>query len=78
MEYLATLFQGIGTLFYQEPKIAIFRIVLIIIGIAFVWLGKRYLRTIDNDTYGLGMAAVNTGVLFFSAENRNPFYRYTC
>lgn len=67
MEFLATLFQGVGTLFYQEPKIAIFRIVLIFLGIAFVWLGQRgTLEPLIMIPMGFGMAAVNTGVLFFS------------
>lgn len=78
MEYLATLFQGIGTLFYQEPKIAIFRIVLIIIGIAFVWLGKRgTLEPLIMIPMGFGMAAVNTGVLFFSAEKIGTLFTDT-
>ena len=41
MVKLLNLFQGIGTLFVQEPKIAIARIVLIVLGILMVYLGRK-------------------------------------
>lgn len=63
------LFQGIGTLFVQEPKIAVARIVLIILGILLVYLGKReILEPLIMIPMGFGMAAVNSGVLFLSAS----------
>lgn len=66
---LSTLFQGFGTLFYQEPKIAIARVVLIILGILLVWLGKRgTLEPLIMIPMGFGMSAVNAGVLFFTAN----------
>ena len=65
---LANLFQGIGTLFYQEPKIAIARIALIFLGILLVYLGKRgTLEPLIMIPMGFGMSAVNAGVLFFTA-----------
>lgn len=65
---LSILFQGVGTLFYQEPKIAFARVALIIIGILLVWLGKRgTLEPLIMIPMGFGMSAVNAGVLFFSA-----------
>jgi len=66
---LSTLFQGFGTLFYQEPKIAIARVALIILGILLVWLGKRgTLEPLIMIPMGFGMSAVNAGVLFFAAN----------
>ena len=65
---LLNLFQGIGTLFVQEPKIAIARIVLIVLGILMVYLGKKeVLEPLIMIPMGFGMAAVNSGVLFLSA-----------
>lgn len=61
------LFQGISTLFIQEPKIAIARIVLILLGILMVYLGKKeILEPLIMIPMGFGMAAVNSGVLFLS------------
>lgn len=69
------LFQGIGTLFYQEPEIAIARVVLIIIGILLVWLGKREtLEPLIMIPMGFGMAAVNAGVLFFTATKTGTLF----
>lgn len=65
---LLNLFQGIGTLFVQEPKIAIARVVLILLGILMVYLGKKeILEPLIMIPMGFGMAAVNSGVLFLSA-----------
>lgn len=61
------LFQGISTLFVQEPKIAIARIVLIFLGVLMVYLGKKeILEPLIMIPMGFGMAAVNSGVLFLS------------
>ena len=70
-----SLFQGIGTLFYQEPEIATARVVLIIIGILLVWLGKRgTLEPLIMVPMGFGMSAVNAGVLFFSATKTGTLF----
>ncbi len=72
---LSTLFQGIGTLFYQEPKIAIARVVLIIIGISLVYFGKKgTLEPLIMIPMGFGMSAVNAGVLFFSATTTGTLF----
>lgn len=64
---ILNLFQGIGTLFYQEPKIAIARIVLIFLGMLMVYLGrKEILEPLIMIPMGFGMSAVNAGVLFLS------------
>ncbi len=61
---LGDIFQGIGTLFVQEPQIAIGRIVLIALGFLLVYLGKReVLEPLLMIPMGLGMSAVNAGVL---------------
>ena len=65
---MLNLFQGVGTLFIQEPTIAIARIVLIILGVAMVYLGKKeILEPLIMIPMGFGMAAVNSGVLFLNA-----------
>lgn len=65
---LMYLFQGIGTLCVQEPKIMIGRIVLMLIGMALVFLGaKKILEPLVMIPMGFGMAAVNAGMLFLSA-----------
>lgn len=72
---LSNLFQGVGTLFYQEPQIAIARVVLIILGILLVWLGKRgTLEPLIMIPMGFGMSAVNAGVLFFSAAKTGTLF----
>lgn len=66
----AELFQGIGTMFYQEPKVAIFRVVLIFVGFFLVYLGKKgTLEPLVMIPMGLGMSAVNAGVLFLGANH---------
>lgn len=72
---LANLFQGIGTLFYQEPQIAVARIILIVIGILLVYFGKRgILEPLIMIPMGFGMLAVNAGVLFFSAAKTGTLF----
>ncbi len=65
---LVTLFQGIGTLVMAEPKIAIGRIVLVLLGMVLVYMGaKRYLEPLVMIPMGFGMSAVNAGMLFLEA-----------
>lgn len=72
---LSYLFQGFGTLFYQEPTIAVARVVLIFLGILLVYLGKRgILEPLIMIPMGFGMAAVNAGVLFFSATKTGTLF----
>ena len=66
---LVTLFQGIGTLFYQDTEVAVARVLLVIAGIALVILGsKEILEPLIMIPMGFGMAAVNAGVLFLDAS----------
>lgn len=56
-------------MFAQEPKIVIFRIVLILLGFLLVYLGaKKVLEPLIMIPMGFGMSAVNAGVLFLSAN----------
>lgn len=59
------IFQGIGTLFEQDPVVATVRIVLIVLGFFLVYLGyKRILEPLVMVPMGFGMAAINAGMLF--------------
>lgn len=72
---IANLFQGVATLFYQDPKIAIARIVLIILGIALIYLGKKgTLEPLIMIPMGFGMSAVNAGVLFLTATETGTIF----
>ena len=58
-------FQGISTMFAQEPKVVICRIALIFLGFLLVYLGKKgTLEPLIMIPMGFGMAAINSGVLF--------------
>lgn len=59
------LFQGIRTLVTSQPDILFARMGLMLLGIALVYLGKKgVLEPLLMIPMGLGMAAVNAGVLF--------------
>ncbi len=63
---ILSLFQGIATLVGQDPTFAVARIVLMLLGISFVYLGyKGILEALIMIPMGLGMATVNASVLFF-------------
>jgi len=67
---LLNLFQGISTFFSVELYIAIGRIFLMLLGIVLVYLGKKeILEPLLMIPMGLGMAAVNAGVLFLPDGN---------
>lgn len=56
-------------MFAQDPKIVIARIVLILLGILLVYLGaKQTLEPLIMIPMGLGMSAVNAGMLFLAAD----------
>lgn len=59
------LFQGIATLVASEPKIMIGRIFLMLLGFLLIYLGARgVLEPLLMIPMGLGMSAVNAGVMF--------------
>lgn len=69
------LFQGIGTLFLEEPSIAIARVVLILLGCLLVYLGvKGILEPLIMLPMGFGMTAVNAGVLIFDANRHATLF----
>jgi oxaloacetate decarboxylase beta subunit len=67
IQNILNLFQGIATLVSSDPKIIIARISLILLGMLLVYLGKKeILEPLLMIPMGLGMSAINAGVLFFS------------
>lgn len=65
MEQLIHLFPGIGSFFIDEPVVAVSRLVLIIFGAVLAYYGfKRTLEPLIMVPMGLGMIAINCGVLF--------------
>ena len=63
---LGSIFQGISTLLQPDPAIMYSRIGLILLGILLVYLGRKgILEPLVMIPMGLGMAAVNAGVLIF-------------
>ncbi len=63
------LFQGIGTMFVQDPIIVAARIGLILLGMLLVYLGKKnILEPLVMIPMGFGMIAINAGVMFFSGN----------
>ncbi|MCT8265729.1 Na+-transporting malonate decarboxylase, carboxybiotin decarboxylase subunit [Afifella sp. JA880] len=68
LHQLLSIFPGIGTLFIQDPVIAFSRIGLIILGFTLAYLGfKRTLEPLIMVPMGIGMMAVNAGVMFLEA-----------
>ncbi len=63
------MFQGIGTMFVQDTSTVILRIVLILFGFLLVYLGvKGVLEPLIMVPMGIGMSAVNAGMLYLQAE----------
>lgn len=63
----AQLFPGLGTFFVQEPAIIIARIILIVLGFVLAYLGfKGTLEPLIMVPMGIGMMAVNAGMLFLT------------
>ena len=72
---LLHVFQGVATLMSSDPLIAVARIVLIAIGISFIYLGaKGTLEPLIMIPMGLGMASVNAGVLYLSAKQMGTIF----
>ncbi len=62
---LLNLFQGVATLVNSDPVILIARIALMLLGMLLVYLGKKgVLEPLLMIPMGLGMAAINAGILF--------------
>jgi carboxybiotin decarboxylase len=72
---ILSLFQGIATMVAGDPAITVGRIVLIALGIAFVFLGaKGILEPLIMIPMGVGMASVNAGVLYLSATTMGTIF----
>lgn len=62
---LSQLFQGIGTLVESDTTLMLTRIGFVLLGIFLVYLGKKgVLEPLLMIPMGLGMSAINAGVLF--------------
>lgn len=69
------LFQGIATLVDSEPHIMIGRIGLMLLGFLLIYLGhKGVLEALLMIPMGLGMAAVNAGVLTFAGGKKGTLF----
>jgi sodium ion-translocating decarboxylase beta subunit len=69
------LFQGIATMVASDPLIAFARILLIALGISFVYLGaKGTLEPLIMIPMGVGMASVNAGVLYLSTKTMGTIF----
>lgn len=65
MKNVMDLFQGISTLISSEPAILYTRIGLMFLGMLLVYLGKKgVLEPLLMIPLGIGMAAINAGILF--------------
>jgi Na+-transporting methylmalonyl-CoA/oxaloacetate decarboxylase beta subunit len=66
--HLLDIFQGIATLMAAEPKLFWGRIGLMLLGLLLIYLGRKgVLEALLMIPMGLGMAAVNAGVMFIDA-----------
>ena len=69
------IFQGIATMVASEPLIVVARLVLIALGILFVYLGvKGTLEPLIMIPMGFGMSSVNAGVLYLSADTMGTLF----
>ncbi len=69
------LFQGISTLLSSSFTIGLGRIFLILLGLLLVYLGKKeVLEPLLMIPMGLGMAAVNAGVLFLAPGQQGTLF----
>ena len=69
------IFQGLATLAASDPKIFWGRIGLILLGFLLIYLGKKgVLEALLMIPMGLGMAAVNAGVMFFEGGKMGTLF----
>ena len=69
------IFQGIATMVASDPIIVFARIVLILLGIAFVYLGaKGTLEPLIMIPMGVGMSSVNAAVLYLSKTTMGTIF----
>lgn len=69
------LFQGISTLLNSEPVLMYTRIGLILLGVLLVYLGKKgILEPLLMIPMGIGMAAINSGILFMPDKTQGNLF----
>lgn len=69
-ESIGNIFQGVSSLFAVEPKLAVARVALIVLGFVLMYLGRKgVLEALIMIPMGLGMATVNAAVMFFDPLN---------
>ena len=69
------IFQGIATMVASDPLIVFARIVLILLGIAFVYLGaKGTLEPLIMIPMGVGVSSVNAAVLYLSKTTMGTIF----
>ena len=72
---LLYIFQGIATMVASEPLIIVTRIALILLGVAFVYLGaKGTLEPLIMIPMGVGMSSVNAAVLYLSGTTMGTIF----
>lgn len=69
------LFQGVSTLLQSEPIIMFTRISLMLLGCLLIYLGKKeVLEPLLMIPMGLGMAAINAGILFMPDHSQGNLF----
>ena len=72
---LLYIFQGIATMVASDPLIIVTRIALILLGVAFVYLGaKGTLEPLIMIPMGVGMSSVNAAVLYLSGTTMGTIF----
>ena len=72
---LLYIFQGIATMVASDPLIIVTRIALILLGVAFVYLGaKGTLEPLIMIPMGVGMSSVNAAVLYLSGTSMGTIF----
>lgn len=72
---ILNIFQGVATMVAASPTVAIARIVLIALGVLFVYLGANgTLEPLIMIPMGFGMSAVNAAVLYLSATTTGTIF----
>ena len=67
LDTVIQLFPGVGSLFVQDSTIAVARVCLIIFGFLIAYFGfTRTLEPLIMVPMGIGMIAINAGVLFLA------------
>ena len=72
---LLDIFQGLATLAASEPEVIAMRLFLIALGMLLIYLGRKgVLEGLLMIPMGLGMIAVNAGVLFFEDGRQGTLF----